>query len=543
MQGILRDISSREAAEAQLRQREEQLRLIFENSLDAVVTMTAEGTISGWNPRAEAIFGWEIKEVLGRRMSEVIIPERYRQPHEEGLKRYIQGGDSQVLNKRIELTALHKNGREFSVELTLTSVGTTERMSFAAFIRDLSELKRVQEAQARLEGQLRQAQKMEAIGTLAGGIAHDFNNILAAIIAFADIARIDSVGNRGVQESLEQVLKAGDRARELVQQILTFSRHQKQERKPARLQPVAKEVLRLIRSTLPSTIEIVSDVRLDAGRVLADTTQIHQILVNLCTNAAHAMKQTTGRLELRLEPLTVNEPTPLMPELRVGNYVRLTVADSGHGMDESTLKRIFDPFFTTKAAGEGTGLGLAVVHGIVHEHDGTIQVTSEVGKGTAFHIYFPLCEDQTGDVVAPTIEIPKGDGERVLVVDDEAALCLAAGKILQKLNYKVTTQSSSKAAMALAQENPDAFDLILTDLTMPGLTGVDLAAAVQKIRPGFPLVMMTGYSGTWTPENVRSLGIHQLIAKPMAPAMLAQAIRKALDASVSAASAKATPVP
>ena len=381
----------------------------------------------------------------------------------------------------------------------------------------------------RLETELREAQKMEAIGQLAGGIAHDFNNILGAMIAYAELARVDAADNGKVQASLGEVLKAGARAADLVKQILAFSRRQKHERRSTKLQPVVQEVLRLMRSTLPATIEVVAQVRADTGAVLADPTAIHQVLVNLCTNAAYAMRDKPGRLEVTLAPFTVDDSLArLLPAAPPGEYARLTVRDTGHGMDERTLKRIFEPFFTTKPPGEGTGLGLAVLHGIVREHEGAVQVLSQPEQGATFHVYFPVHRAQAIESETPLRSLPRGRGERVLFVDDEPALCTVARLLLERLNYEVVICMKPAEALEQFRAQPDRFNLVITDLMMPGMIGVDLAVQILQIAPRMPVLLASGYTGTWTREKARELGLRDVIPKPATFEALAQAVHAAL---------------
>ena len=381
----------------------------------------------------------------------------------------------------------------------------------------------------RLEAQLRQAQKMEAIGSLAGGIAHDFNNILGAIMAHAELARMAAKDNQPVQASLAQILKSSDRAKELVWQILTFSRQNKVERKVIQLQPVINEVLKLLGSTLPATIEMVANVRSEISPVLADPTQIHQVLINLCTNAAHAMSGRCGQLEICLDQVVVDEVlASSMPDLVPGEFVRLSVRDTGHGMDAKTLSHMFEPFFTTKGPGEGTGLGLAVVHGIVSEHEGIIQVFSQPGVGTRFQVFLPAKLNAVADANHPSPLLPPGAGERVLVVDDELALCDVIASMLNKFNYQVVTCTKPLAALEMLRQKPDFFDLVLLDLAMPGLTGLDLAKEILHLAPSMPVLLTTGYSGGLTVEKIQRLGIRKLIMKPILPSALLQTIREAL---------------
>jgi PAS domain S-box-containing protein len=382
----------------------------------------------------------------------------------------------------------------------------------------------------RLEEQIRQSQKMDAIGTLAGGIAHDFNNILTAINGYTELAQLRITGNPEVKEFLSAVLRAGHRATDLVRQILTFSREQPLERRPIKLLPIATETVKLLRATIPSTIEIVLSLAKDAPTVLADATQVHQILMNLGTNASHAMKDRPGRLTVKLERFVVNhEMASRSPKLQPGVYARLSVGDTGCGMDQQTLQRIFEPFFTTKARTEGTGLGLAVVHGIMDNHDGEITVDSQPGVGTVFHAYFPSYAGEATAVEAESGAPPKGNNEAILVVDDEELLAKLEKEALSQMGYTVEYVTRPSEALELVRSDPQRFELVITDQTMPGMTGLLLATELQRIRPGMPVILTTGYSASLTPERVNAAGICLLLIKPPTLHALATAVRTALD--------------
>jgi signal transduction histidine kinase len=388
--------------------------------------------------------------------------------------------------------------------------------------REVSERKKVEE-------QLRQTQKMEAIGTLAGGIAHDFNNILAAIGGYTELAQMKLQGNPEVREYLGAALKASRRAADLVRQILTFSRQQPLQRQTIQLQPLVAETVKLLRATIPSTIDFDMSLALDAPNVLADTTQVHQVLMNLGTNAWHAMKDQAGRLQVKLERYAVDAAiAATQPRLRPGVYARVSVSDTGPGMDSATLRRIFEPFFTTKPPGEGTGLGLAVVQGIMDTHDGAITVYSQPGEGTIFHLYFPA---HAGEVTAPPAEAPlsPGQGEQILFVDDEEMLLQLGQQMLTELGYQVEVATRPAAALALVQADPSRFALVLTDLTMPGMTGLQFAEQLLKIRPGLPIVLTTGYSASLTAERVQAAGICQFLLKPIGLHSLGTAVHAALS--------------
>jgi signal transduction histidine kinase len=381
-----------------------------------------------------------------------------------------------------------------------------------------------------LEEQFRQAQKMEAIGTLAGGIAHDFNNILCAIVGYTELGQLIVKEPPKAREYFGAILQATRRATDLVRQILTFSRQQPQERLPIQLQPVMIETLKLLRATIPSTIEFDTSLATDAPTVLADATQIHQILMNLGTNAWYAMQDRTGWLQMKLEKHVVDETyAATHPRLRPGIYARMAVSDTGCGMDQATLQRIFEPFFTTKPPGEGTGLGLAVVHGIMNDHDGAVTVHSQPGTGTIFHLYFPA---HAGEATAATVEqgpVPRGHGERVLFVDDEEVLVHLGRNALAELGYEVEVAMEPAAALAMVQADPLRFALVLTDQTMPGMTGFDLANQLLQIRPELPIILMTGYSASLTSAQVKAAGICQLLRKPTTLHSLGTAVHAALS--------------
>ena len=381
--------------------------------------------------------------------------------------------------------------------------------------------------QEKLESQLRQAQKMEAIGTLAGGIAHDFNNILGAVMGYTEIALGEPTVDDHLRRYLTQIFKASERARDLVKQILTFSRKGDEKLMPLRVSPIIKEVLKLLRASLPSTIEICWDIQSDPDTVLADSTQIHQILMNLCTNAAYAMPEKKGEMKVSLvsEEIKSGASCGLIP----GMYLKLTVSDTGIGMDPTTRGRIFDPFFTTKKPGEGTGLGLSVVYGIVKSYGGTITVQSEVGKGTEFCVYLPLFMRAEGNKEAKPEEFISGGKERILFVDDEEMLVELGKSVLASLGYDVVGRTSSLAALELFSARPEQFDLVVTDMTMPNMTGIELAQKLLRLKPGIPIILCTGFSETVTPESVKSVGVKDLIMKPFKRHQIAESIRRTLD--------------
>ena len=373
-------------------------------------------------------------------------------------------------------------------------------------------------------------QKLEALGTLAGGIAHDFNNILAGLIGFTEMVLEDIAPDTPEHRRLELVLKGANRGRDLVRQILTFSRKSEQDKKPLALNQVVEEGLKLLRPTLPTTIEIVSKSLTNDDQIFADPVQMHQVLMNLCTNAAHAMREKGGTLDIRVFKTSLQEGNPMpLPNMKAGEYVVLKVSDTGSGMTPETLNQIFDPFFTTKQPGEGTGLGLSVVHGIIKSHDGYITVESEPEKGTTFHVYLPRIKEEERSIDKETLPVTGGK-ERILIVDDEDMLVELNEQRLRRLGYEVVATTSSMEALAIFRKEPDTFDLVITDYTMPNLTGMDLAVELLKVRATVPIILCTGQSDTVSPEKAKEIGIRGFLMKPLANRELAQAVRRVLDA-------------
>jgi len=517
--------AERQQAGLSLIQSEQRFSQIFNASpIPISLTRLADGSFLDVNESFLSMTGFTRKEAIGHTSLELnfypepsrraFIMDQVRQHgHLHGYEQLLRTKSGQLRNHVLWLDTITIGGEDCMLATAL----------------DVTEQKQAEQQQKLLEDQLRQAQKLDSLGTLAGGIAHDFNNMLGAIISYAELAKMDHEDDAELQDNLSQVLKACKRATNLVRQILSFSRQQTLERKNLQLTPVIKEVLKLLRATLPATIRIEQSIEGELPNVLADPTQIHQIVMNLCTNAAHAMRGTQGELRVRLEALQLTNAQPKPhAELREGDYLRLIISDTGHGMDEATLKRIFEPFFTTKAPGEGTGLGLSVVHGIVKEHDGVITVQSEPGRGTAFAIYLPAQLTAESQESKAATEIPTGHGERILFVDDEAALGEVAKKMLLRLGYHPFVFSSPEAAWVAIQEQPAAYDLMISDLTMPVLTGTDLAKRVLNLRPDLPIILTSGASGTWTSAEVQKIGIRELVSKPLNFRTLAIVIHAAL---------------
>jgi PAS domain S-box-containing protein len=383
--------------------------------------------------------------------------------------------------------------------------------------------------QKQLEDQLRQAYKMEAIGTLAGGIAHDFNNILSAVLGYAEISQTMVAKDSALHDHMQQILDAGARARDLVKQILAFSRQTEQTVSPLQIKPIANEALKLLRASVPASIQIKQDFCFD-GYVMADATQIYQIIMNLCTNAAYAMKDNGGILSVTLKEVDIDDGHAARHhDFKPGKYVQLAISDTGTGIAPKIIDRIFDPFFTTKPKGEGTGMGLSLVHGIVKSYQGAITVDSKQGGGSTFNVFIPVLEDRF-ETLTETGEMPIPRGsEHVLFVDDEPPLVEIGQRMLESLGYSVTPVIGSMDALQCFKKNPFQFDLVLTDYTMPTMRGDQLAAELLKIRQDIPIILATGFTDKITHQDITRLGIRTIILKPIVMAHVATTIRKVLD--------------
>jgi len=509
------------SAEKSTRDALAELERTFDAFGEIITVQDPEMHITRINQAGCTAFGVREEELIGRHCYEVFRGAATPCPDCPELKALRNG---QLHQAEIE----HPNMRKiFSVTAApvLDTSGNILKMVHLA--RDVTEKRRMGQ-------QLRQAQKMEAIGTLAGGIAHDFNNILTAVIGFTELAMMDIPAGSPAHEDLERVLQGGMRAKELVRQILTFSRRTEQDVQPLKLQPIIKESLKLLRASLPTMIELRQQIVAECGMVLADPTQIHQVVMNLCTNAYHAMRDKGGLLGVTLEtvelgPADVTNKIALKP----GNYVRFSVSDTGSGIAPEILDRIFEPYFTTKKQGEGTGLGLSVVHGIVLGLGGHITVYSEPGLGTTFHVYLPVLPSSAESLPIGAItemQLPTGK-ERLLVLDDEESVVAMEQRILTNLGYAVHGFTSCTEAMDEFLRHSDAYDLIITDMNMPKVSGAELVEAVRAVRPEIPIIMCTGFSEIMNEEKARQLGINRLVMKPLTVKELAQVVRQVLDAA------------
>jgi PAS domain S-box-containing protein len=527
----LQDVTERKLAEDELRRQLCLMNCITDKSTDSIFLTDSEGRVTFLNPEAERVFGFTAAEMMGRVLHDMIHhhhPDGRNFPADECPAVRTFKTDETLRDH--EEVYFRKDGSMLDVSRStaLLEVGG-ERLGVVYVLHDISERK--QAARTKLR-----SQKLEALGTIAGGIAHDFNNILAAINGNTQFALSELQAGHSVQECLSEIAKAGARASDLVRRILSFTRPAEQKRTVQPLQPVVEEALRLVRATLPALVEIQADFAPDLPSVNVDSTQIHQVIVNLATNAAHAIGDKPGRIELRLDTLHVSlEDVSVSSKLREGRYVRLHVSDDGCGIPGRILERIFDPFFTTKPVGEGTGLGLSVVHGIVTSHDGAITVCSEPSKGTSFHLYFPASEQPVEQTQTPLQDTQLAHGEHVLYVDDEEALVFLGTRNLERLGYKVSGFTDAESALREFHLKPGAFDVVITDVSMPRLSGFEFARQLRAVRPEIPIVVTSGYVRAEDQAKAAHLGIRDIVSKPCTLADLTRALNRILEKRASAA--------
>ena len=512
---IVEDISDRKRVEDERRQ----LAAAIEQAAEAIVITDAEGKARYVNPAWVRASGLSREETMGKNMWGLLGGTDGETPIRD-LWHALASGET--WSGRVQLKRPDDSSCMEEVTASPVRDASGNVVNFVAVARDIT-------SQLAMEERLQQAQKLEAIGTLAGGIAHDFNNILSAIMGHTDIAMLDLPEDSEVRPSLMQVAKASERAKDLVAQILAFSRQTEREVRPIRIQSIAKEALKLLRGSIPSTIDIREHIDVACAPVLADPTGIHQILMNLCTNAYHAMQKKGGMLVVRLSQVEMGESEVKRdPDLSVGDYVRLEVHDTGHGMDEETMARIFEPYFTTKERGEGTGLGLATIHGIVSDLNGVIHVYSVPGEGTTFTVLLPCVpgEEANGDAETPTDHL-RGT-ERVLLVDDEPPIGEFAKAALERLGYSVNVQTSAPKALELFVQGPDTFDVIVTDQMMPIMRGSELSRKIHAVRPDIPIILCSGFAETMRETASDKDAIQCHVMKPIIGADLARAIRSVL---------------
>lgn len=508
-----------------LQQSTHRYKTLFEGANDAIFLFDLEDRIRDANRVACERLGYSHPQLLNMSPMDistaeeaVMWPKRLQQLRKIGYLIY-------------ETVYRAKNGRLIPIEVSSRVIEFDEEPSILIIARDISDRKEAEKEKIQLQLQLRQAQKMEAIGTLAGGIAHDFNNILQAIIGYTEITLFQIKEQTKAKDSLNEIIKACDRAKDLINQILSFSRRKEQKRKPIQISLMVKEVLKLIKASFPATIDIRQNIHPDSGMVEADPIQIHQIMMNLCTNAYHAMREKGGTLEVVLRPVEIlSESAGENPELTPGAYVELVVKDNGYGISADKIDRIFEPYYTTKEMGEGTGLGLAVVHGIIKSYGGAVKVHSQPGKGSAFHVFFPrmIQEIKVAGPGPQKKENILGGNENILLVDDDQAIVYIVKQMLENLGYNVTAKYSSMDALAHFSSQRNHFDLVITDMTMPKMTGDILAQRISQMRPDIPIILFTGYGDMIAQEKAKALGIRAFLMKPLQTRDLARTIREIL---------------
>ncbi len=521
------EITGRMRVEAALKEQYDFLQTLIDSIPISVFFKNRKGIYQGCNNTYAAFLGLKKEEVVGKGVRD-IFPKELADVYVEADETLFKNPGSQFYEAKMDHTDGTRREVFFNKATYLDKNG--EVIGLIGAMIDITKRKQAEEERNTLQVQLQRVQKMEAIGTLAGGIAHDFNNIIGVIMGCAELSLHGVSKEDSIRRHLKQIINAGQRAADLVRQILTFSRQKDPEKRALQISVIVKEVLKMLRSSLPVTIDIKQNIAPDAGMVLADPTQIHQVLMNLCTNAAHAMRQDGGILEVILANVNLtSEDIKKYVDIKPGAYVELTVSDNGAGMNRRITERIFDPYFTTKKAGEGTGLGLAVVHGIINQYEGGIEVQSEPGMGTTFRILIPRI-DAEENVAAEKDpgELPKGN-ETILFVDDEKSLVEITTIMLERLGYQVIADTSSIEALKRFMEEPSRFDLVITDMTMPHMTGEKLAAEIMHIRPDIPIILCTGFSEIISEDKAKSLGIREYLFKPLVLEILARKVRKVLD--------------
>jgi PAS domain S-box-containing protein len=524
----------RKQTEEELRESEEKFKFLAEKMADIIWTVNLNFQTTYVSPSIEKILGFTPEERKRQTLEEMITPgslKRTQMMFLEELRRDEAGKADPDRSVIIEVEYYRKDGSivwmENSVKAMRDNSGAIVGMYGVS--RDITERKIAEEENTKLQSQLQQVQKMESIGRLAGGIAHDFNNMLGIIVGNTELAMDDVPEWNPARHNLEEIRIASIRARNMVRQIMAFSRQSPQEMKPVRISRIIKESLELLRSSIPKTIEIHQNISSESDTIRADPTQINQVLINLCTNAAHAMGEKGGVLEVSLKNIELDECSAIhYHDLSLGKYIRLTVSDTGHGIEPKIMERIFDPYFTTKGVGEGSGMGLSVVHGIVKTHGGYFLVNSELGKGTTFQVFFPYIEDEPEPEIEIAVDIPRGK-ERILFVDDEKAMVDAIQPMIERLGYKVTARTSSIEALEAFRANPDRFDLVITDFTMPNMTGMELAKEFLKLRSDILIILCTGYSEHINEYKAKASGIRAFLTKPVFLGEIANTIRKVLD--------------
>ncbi|MDY0038974.1 MAG: PAS domain S-box protein [Desulforhabdus sp.] len=522
---IANDITEERKALEELKRSEEMYRELFEKGSDLLCLHDLEGNIIKTNLAFKNEYGWSEWELLQMNIKD-LIQERFRHEFSDYLSRIVENGRDEGV-----LAMTTKDGRDLIVEYRNVLVYDSNQnpIGVKGTAKDITEKIRMNRERKQLREQIRRVQKMEAIGTLTGGIAHEFNNILAIILGSTELAIDETNPDSTTMANLNQVRAATLRAAHIVQQLLSFSRKSEKKRSPLKITPIVKEAALFIRNSVPASIQIHEEIDCDADMTMGDPSQIQQLSINLLTNAAEAMREKGGKLTLRLTNQILGEERESgFQQLKSGRYVRLDVSDTGQGIDPHLLEKIFDPYFTTKGLGLGRGMGLSVVHGIVRDHEGGIHIDTKQGEGTTFSVLFPTIMEPT-ELPADSPEIVRGGTETILMVDDEEQLVSLGKTILEGLGYKVETSTDPVKALELFGADPDQYDLVITDMTMPHMTGSHLASEILKIRPQIPIILCTGYHEQIDEEKAKAAGIRAYLEKPLDRKRLAANVRQAID--------------
>ncbi|WP_175148308.1 PAS domain-containing sensor histidine kinase [Paraburkholderia ultramafica] len=515
-----------------MRASEQRWRTVFENAPVGILVLRAHDRYLMANPAFQQMVGYSDRELSERRALDITHPDD-RALTQKHIDQLVRGDSDRV---RFQKRYLHRDGRVVWTDMSVARVFRSHQASdrdaedmIIATVEDITQRLADEQERRSLESQLRQSQKLEALGTFAGGVAHDFNNILGAILGFGERSLATTEPDAPAHKYMEQVLKAGERARLLVERILTFSRSGLTARSPVDVRAAVHEAVDLVRVTLPDNVTVHVRVSADEAYILGDATHLHQVVMNLCSNAIHAMPGG-GMLDLELDRVRFEAPPALSHgALRAGDFIRLGVADQGAGIPADILERIFNPFFTTRRAGEGTGLGLSLVDGIVREHGGAIDVHSVPGHGARFDVYLPVTDARPSVERAGAAIIQRGHGQVVLLVDDEDALVRLGEDVLAELGYEPVGFSSGDAAWEALNLNPEHFDAVVTDQTMPNMTGLELAERIAGRRPELPVILCSGFSTPELEQQARAVGVRIVLRKPLRAADLASALVSALD--------------
>ena len=518
------DITSRKQVERDLRESEEQYRSLFKNN-HSIMLLIDPGTanIVDANPAAVSFYGWSYETLIRKKIIDInTLTEE--QVFDEIKKAKMEQ------RKQFYFRHCLASGEIRDVEVYSGPIKVHGRELLYSIVHDITARKKAEEEKAVLEAQLFHAQKMESIGTLSGGIAHDFNNLLGIILGNAELAMDDMPEWHPAKGYLNEIRTASLRARDVVKQLLSFSRKTDSKKRPVKLVRIVEDALKFLRSSIPASVEIHRNIPNDTDdTIFADSTHIYQVMINLFTNAAHAMEDNSGVITIGIENIYLDQVSaPCYPGLPPGRYVKLAVSDTGTGIDHEIKDRIFDPYFTTKEIGKGTGIGLSVVHGIVKSHNGAISVDSKFGEGTTFSIFFPVTEEEAVIETEPADKFPTGS-ERILIVDDEESVVDIGRRRLERLGYQVEARTNPIDALELFRTDPDQFDLVITDMTMPHITGDKLVKEILKIRPDMPTVLCTGFSEKINEERAKEIGIRQYIEKPFDKGKLSRLVREVLD--------------